>query len=56
MSDSEKVMKRKCRWCGQTFRVPRDYPKGKGCPECAPQLELGPTRDAVAEAREAARK
>src|SRR6516225_5825878 len=34
----DKLVTRKCRWCGRKFKVPREYPKRKGCPECAPQL------------------
>ena len=38
MTDSPDNVKRKCRWCGRKFVVPRDYPKRVGCPECQPQL------------------
>ena len=34
----DKPVKRKCRWCGHGFKVPRDYPKRTGCPDCQPQL------------------
>jgi uncharacterized OB-fold protein len=33
-----KIVRRKCRWCGGVFKVPQDYPKRTGCPDCQPQL------------------
>ena len=33
-----RIVRRKCRWCAYTFRVPSEYPKRTGCPDCQPQL------------------
>jgi len=48
VSEPVRVRKRKCRYCGRTFKVRPDYPKRSGCPECAPQLLSWP-RDDLAE-------
>jgi uncharacterized OB-fold protein len=37
--EREKVVERKCRWCGRKFKVPPDYPKRTGCPDCQPSLD-----------------
>lgn len=40
MDAPDKPVTRKCRWCGRKFKVPRDYPKRVGCPDCQPALDL----------------
>lgn len=36
------VVKRKCRWCGKTFRAQKGQAKRRGCPDCEPPLPALP--------------
>lgn len=44
--ETERVVltKRRCRWCGGEYRAPKGE-RRIGCPDCAPQLEIGAGRE-----------
>ena len=38
MDEQTRLTKRKCRWCGKTYRAPV-WERWAGCKECAPTIE-----------------